>query len=725
MRKYKILLLLPLLSSAMMKDESKTTQKSNIFLTKPKTLCFDVCGYISEFIAAPKTLFSLICTNSSNFVYIFEGLISELLVDRKNNEASKIIEVLGKTLKILSKRNLLPPYIPIPLHVPSAVKEKFKKSSAKNNVYSSLCFDNEYIVLLPDASTDSKPLPVRILAKIDDLECSELLKLECIQQLLVENLKFLRNMNKDKILKQIKNFVSEFEYITEEMLANDSTENIKFKSPLQKERENNTCFIVQQDNIQAFERLWNSDTPDQQNTEQLQELVRIGRRKSTELVTFCENDPNLSVLILIENTTTVILPYLLKFPFFKIYTIVSPEIKTKDQLKISGIYNIQFTNWPSSHISDRFLAGCDDLRSVDLGQLNQVTCIGSSFLSGCDDLKSVDLGQLTQVTYIGSRFLSGCHKLTHIDLNSFTKVTSIESGFLCSCAELTSVNLSSLSQVTSIDDSFLCNCHKLVSINLNPLTQVTCIGSNFLSRCNQLTNVNLNSMNKVTKIKDNFLSECSQLKNINLSALSNVTQIEGIIIKDDVVLETGRGRAIYIISSFLNSSSGLTSLDLNPLSKMTNIRDTFLSNCSGLTSIDMSSLNQVTLIGSHFLAHCNGLTNLDLSSMKQITSIESYFFYSCKNLTNLDLSSLNQVTTIGACFLANCNKLTNVNLSGFERVTKIEKLPFSNEKYFLHGCIFLRRENINIRTLRKNNLVVKAINKIYSKKEHSKCCVLS
>ena len=88
--------------------------------------------------------------------------------------------------------------------------------------------------------------------------------------------------------------------------------------------------------------------------------------------------------------------------------------------------------------------------------------IGDNFLRDCENLTSIDLSPLSNVTLIGHNFLRNCKNLTSIDLSPFSNVTSISSYFLSSCENLTSIDLSPFSNVTSIGGSFLSGDRKSV-----------------------------------------------------------------------------------------------------------------------------------------------------------------------------------------------------------------------------------------------------------------------
>ncbi|CAO5680627.1 MAG: hypothetical protein NEHIOOID_00292 [Holosporales bacterium] len=116
-------------------------------------------------------------------------------------------------------------------------------------------------------------------------------------------------------------------------------------------------------------------------------------------------------------------------------------------------------------------------------------------------------------------------------------------------------------------------------------------------------------------------------------------------------------------NNFLDSCSGLTTLDLSPLSNVTRIGTYFLSFCEGLTTLDLSAFSNVREIEDSFLSDCIGLTTLDLRPLSNVRNIDNYFLAYCEGLTTLDLSPLSNVTRIGNYFLSRCFGLTREHVT--------------------------------------------------------------
>jgi hypothetical protein len=197
--------------------------------------------------------------------------------------------------------------------------------------------------------------------------------------------------------------------------------------------------------------------------------------------------------------------------------------------------------------------------------------------------------------------------------------------------------------------------------------------------------------NTFIKIGDDFLYRCSGLTNIDLTPLSNVTQIG-----DD----------------FLHHCSGLTNIDLTPLSNVTQIGNYFLSNCSGLTNIDLTPLSNVTLIGNYFLFGCSGLTNIDLTPLSNVTQIGDYFLSRCSRLTNIDLTPLSNVIQIGKYFLYDCPGLTSIIcLDNDNLITDIIKQNYPNVEIKIKDAVAFKTWNEDKEKILKEKIFVKDLMK--------------
>ena len=163
---------------------------------------------------------------------------------------------------------------------------------------------------------------------------------------------------------------------------------------------------------------------------------------------------------------------------------------------------------------------------------------------------------------------------------------------------------------------------------------------------------------KVRNAFRGFLQDHSSLTTIDLSPLSLVTEIQ---------------------TGFLRECTGLTSIDLSPLSRVTSIKDCFLEGCTGLTSLNLSPLSKLTEVYHGFLADCSGLMEIDLSPLSQVTEVQWGFLAGCSGLTTVDVSPLCRLMKIQVEFLMGCTGLTSLNLSALLGVTEVQMS-------FLEGC---------------------------------------
>ena len=135
------------------------------------------------------------------------------------------------------------------------------------------------------------------------------------------------------------------------------------------------------------------------------------------------------------------------------------------------------------------------------------------------------------------------------------------------------------------------------------------------------------------------------------------------------------GNITSIPQGFLARCTGLTALDLSPLSQVTEVHGHFLAGCCGLSIIDLSPLSNVKEVHGYFLRECTGLTTLDLGPLSQLREVQESFLRGCTGLTDLDLSPLSHVTEVPGSFLMGCSGLTSLDLSPLSRVVGRKVLP--------------------------------------------------
>jgi len=68
------------------------------------------------------------------------------------------------------------------------------------------------------------------------------------------------------------------------------------------------------------------------------------------------------------------------------------------------------------------------------------------------------------------------------------------------------------------------------------------------------------------------------------------------------------------------------------ISEAKNKKISFLDGCTGLTTVDLSPLSNVTSIGASFLDGCTGLTSVDLSPLSNVTAVNYGLMTNCSDL---------------------------------------------------------------------------------------------
>ena len=108
------------------------------------------------------------------------------------------------------------------------------------------------------------------------------------------------------------------------------------------------------------------------------------------------------------------------------------------------------------------------------------------------------------------------------------------------------------------------------------------------------------------------------------------------------------GEGSYV--GFLSGSTGLTTVDLSPLSLVSEIHEGFLGFCTSLTELDLGPLSNIKEVPAGFLTS-TALTEIDLSPLSQVTMVHGPFLEGCGGLTSIDLSPFSQVMEFEDGFL--------------------------------------------------------------------------
>ena len=222
-------------------------------------------------------------------------------------------------------------------------------------------------------------------------------------------------------------------------------------------------------------------------------------------------------------------------------------------------------------------------------------------------------------------------------------LTAIPNLFLEKFQYMQAIDMSHLTTVNVIGDSFLNQCTNIIHLNFGALHRVTSIGAEFCFRCTGLMSVDLTSLRLLRTIQDRFLSTCTELTQVNMSSQVNLT---------------------YVGRFFLTGCAALSMVEL-PQPLLLQSAETpsyFMLSCWSLCTVDLRGMMQsVTKIGDQFLPECSGITTLDLAPLSGVTEIGDFFLVACSALTSLDLTPLvDNLNRIGNAFLYDCAALESI-----------------------------------------------------------------
>lgn len=173
----------------------------------------------------------------------------------------------------------------------------------------------------------------------------------------------------------------------------------------------------------------------------------------------------------------------------------------------------------------------------------------------------------------------------------------------------------------------------------------------------------------------------------------------------------------YVLWYAFANCSALTSVDLSPLTKIENARESLsraFYACTNLISLDMSSL--VTTINAtdcctYMCSGCNHLQSVDLSSLTTLRAGGSFTsaFSGCSALTTLKIGNLATIQSSNALQGAfnNCSSLTSVDLG---KLTTLGTESSSMQSAF-SGCTSLSSVNLQALSIANGN---SALNNAFS-----------
>ena len=285
---------------------------------------------------------------------------------------------------------------------------------------------------------------------------------------------------------------------------------------------------------------------------------------------------------------------------------------------------------------------CTLLTNLDLTRSTESTTFNSLSVAGCTSLKILNLYNCKGITTLDTTTLTALEELNLTysgvttfngvtDTMSFSQNTSLKNVYLNGVTSFTGFALSAntlleefaLSENTNVTSLDFSSNTKLKSLNLS---DVSSLGTLDISSCTSIESLNLlnTGLTALSVTGNDSLTQFWVYNNANLESLS----LTGAANLTSVKLSAGTENAVLTSLSITNS--GITSLDVTNLTKLTTLD---VSGCSALTSITglngCTELETVTTTGS-------GITSLDLSGN---TSLSSLNIADCDSLISLNVSN--------------------------------------------------------------------------------------
>lgn len=313
----------------------------------------------------------------------------------------------------------------------------------------------------------------------------------------------------------------------------------------------------------------------------------------------------------------------------------SPEladITTIDSLYSLVVTSIDFANLTSLEtISTGAFYGYENLKSVSFNGAINLQTIGNSAFYNCPNLESVDFTGATSLTTIGNASFELCSELTAVDFTPLTNLATIGASAFSKCTNLASANFTNLANLESIGDgAFLTT--GLERVDLVDLPSLQTIGIGAFSQIDNLQIANLKNLPLLETINTFAFEVCPSLTTVNFAELP----------------------AVKSIGYYAFGYSGLTTLDLSPLTNLELIdMGAFIDN-DELATVNFTGLTGLKTIGVGAFGRCLSLATVDFSPLTNLETISGSAFDSTP-LTEIDLSPLTKLTTIGAYAFGNHN----------------------------------------------------------------------
>ncbi len=288
--------------------------------------------------------------------------------------------------------------------------------------------------------------------------------------------------------------------------------------------------------------------------------------------------------------------------------------------------------------------------------------IQDNAFTNCTSLKYVQLP--SSLSQISDKVFEGCNKLTNINLGDLTNLTSIGS-FAFNSTALREVKIPA--NVTTLGESCFHNCQNLTDVEFLG-EKVTSMGDSIFRACSNLKNINFEATQgnlgdagggaDITIPNGTFWA-CSSLKQIILPSSKSAEAFT------------------YHIGADAFSYSGLTTFTWPKVRYTMDIganafSSTDLVNIEFPKSLSSSSTNEISYSYSEgAFANCYKLKSVTNKMTNSLNPIRKEFFYNCYNLETVNYDSIIQVDVNA---FGNCKKLKTI--TGLEGVYEISDFAF-------------------------------------------------
>ena len=281
---------------------------------------------------------------------------------------------------------------------------------------------------------------------------------------------------------------------------------------------------------------------------------------------------------------------------------------------------------------------------------------------------------------VSRKFISGCPRLESVELIGFENVVAVGGDFMSNCPQLQSFDFAtSMPKLKQVGRSFLAGSKALREVDMAPLLLAQQAAA--VDTTSTTTTITTTQLTKVENTADDedadhvdvflsgvlFLANCPLIKSINLQPFTKVSTIREGFLSFCTGLEeidlTPFSSVQWIYEDFMRGCSGLKEVDLTPFSNVTHITGGFMAECTGIASIDVSPLVKLKNVGGYFMERCTCLKCVTFGTHPDMQCIDGEFLKMCTSLKSVEISKLVNLRRIYKDFLAGCSSLEYIDLS--------------------------------------------------------------